>query len=114
MQALDLLACEDPEAVVPDLVQPAGSGGRMIGEHGLAGANEADGWITPPTGRWGAPGGGPRVKASALIAIRQRRLPSFTEAGSALAASGMTFSLGFTILSISVASFASAMRFSSR
>jgi hypothetical protein len=42
LDALALLAGEDAETVMLDLVQPARSGGRAIGERGLARVNEAD------------------------------------------------------------------------
>jgi hypothetical protein len=57
--ALALFAGQDAKAVVLDLVQPAGSGGRAIGERGLARANEADREISSPTGRGSAPDYGP-------------------------------------------------------
>jgi hypothetical protein len=49
--ALAQLAGKNPEAIVFHLMQPAGSGGRAIGERGLARANEADWRISSPAGR---------------------------------------------------------------
>ena len=50
LRALAQFADKDSEAVMLDLVQPAGSGGRAIDQDGLARANEADGRISSPAG----------------------------------------------------------------
>jgi hypothetical protein len=55
LHPLALLAGEDSEAVMLDLVQPAGSGGRAIGERRFARADEADRRMSSPTGRGAAP-----------------------------------------------------------
>jgi len=68
-----LLAGEDAEAVVLDLVQPAGSGGRAVDQYQLARANEADWRISSPTGRRGTPRRGfqeVQLKAAAVMAMR--------------------------------------------
>jgi hypothetical protein len=56
LDAFALLQGEDAEAVLLDLVQPPGSGGRAVDERGLARAEEAFWRICSPTGRRGAPG----------------------------------------------------------
>jgi hypothetical protein len=50
LDALALLASENAETVVLDLVQPAGSGRRSIDQRGLAWSNEAGRRITSPAG----------------------------------------------------------------
>jgi hypothetical protein len=55
LDAVALLQGEDAEAVVLDLVQPAGPGGRAIDQYQLAWPEEADWRIPSPTGRRGAP-----------------------------------------------------------
>jgi hypothetical protein len=74
--ALVLLAGKDAEAVVLDLVQPAGSGGRAVDERRLAGAEEACWRVCSPARRRGAPGfqevqlRNARSKAAAVMAMR--------------------------------------------
>jgi hypothetical protein len=70
------------EAVMLDLVQPAGSGRRAIDERKLARADEADWRISSPAGCRGAEGYEPQVshltasKAAAVMAMRIMRLPA--------------------------------------
>jgi hypothetical protein len=51
--AFALLKGEDAEAVVFDLMQPAGAGGRLINECGFTRTDEDERSVQPPTG-WGA------------------------------------------------------------
>jgi hypothetical protein len=68
-RALAELAGEDAEAVMLDLVQPTGTGGRTIDERGLARAEETGRRESSPEGRGGAPDV-PQAKASAGMAMR--------------------------------------------
>jgi hypothetical protein len=53
--AYALLASQDAESVVLDLVQPVGASGRAIDENGLARTDEAGRRIASPEERWRAP-----------------------------------------------------------
>ena len=55
LDALALLADESAEPIVLDLVQPARSRWRPIGEGGLARSNETGCRVASPQGRQGAP-----------------------------------------------------------
>ena len=55
LDAFTLPEGEDAKAVVFDLMQPAGTGGRVINERGFTRTDEADRGVQPPTGRAGAP-----------------------------------------------------------
>jgi hypothetical protein len=55
LDAFAVLKGEDAKAVVFDFMQPAETGGRVIGERWLARTDEADPRIYSPTGRWGTP-----------------------------------------------------------
>jgi hypothetical protein len=68
--ALVLLAGEDAEAVMLDLVQPAGPSWRAVGERRLARANETGWRIASPTWRGGAPRYGFQVEPFSVGASR--------------------------------------------
>ena len=71
---LKLLENKDAETVVLDLVQPAWSGGRALGERWLARADEADRGISPPEGRGVAPDYGFQTWTASKAAVMAMRI----------------------------------------
>ena len=69
LRTLTQLADKDSEAVMLDFLQPAGSGGRVIGERRFARADETDRRESSPAGRGGAPDV-PQANAAAVMAMR--------------------------------------------